>query len=86
MFIQSVKKALKTSKTLTSDAIQKAASTMTYQIKDTVGPTTYPDSYKYSVKACATLEYDTDGSAFAIAQPYYCTTKVYPILPKFASA
>jgi len=85
MFIQAVKNALKTSKTLTSTAVQQAASKMTYQIKDTIGPTTYPASYKYSVKACATLEYDADGSAFTIAQPYFCTTKTYPILPKFAN-
>ena len=84
MFIQAVKNSLKTSKTLTSVSIQKAASKMTYQVKDTVGPTTYPASFKYSVKACATLEYDADGTSFAIAQPYYCTTKTYPILKKFA--
>jgi ABC-type branched-subunit amino acid transport system substrate-binding protein len=85
MFIQAVKNALKTSKTLTSASVQQAASKMTYQIKDTIGPTQYPASYKYSVKACATLEYDADGTAFAIAQPYFCTTKTYPILPKYAS-
>ncbi len=85
MFIQAVKNSLKTSKTLTSAAVQKAASKMTYQIKGTIGPVTYPASYKYAVKSCATLEYDADGSAFTIAQPFTCTTKTYPILPKFAN-
>ena len=85
MFIQAVKSSLKSSKTLTSASVQKAAAKMTYQIKDTVGPTTYPASYKYSVKSCATLEYDADGTAFEIVQPFKCTTKTYPILPKFAS-
>jgi len=64
--------------------VQKAAAKMTYQIKDTVGPTQYPASYKYGVKSCATLEFD-DGTAFTIAQPFTCTTKTYPILPKFAN-
>ena len=84
MFIAAVKAALKTSKTLTSAAVQKAASKMTYQVKNTVGPTTYPASYKYSVKACSTLLYDADGTAFSIVQPYKCTTKTYPILPKYS--
>ena len=85
MFIKAVQASLKTSKTLTSASVQKAASKMTYQIKDTVGPTTYPNSYKYAVKSCVTLEYDADGTAFTIVQPFYCTTKTYPILPKFAN-
>ena len=85
MFIQAVKASLKTSKTLTSASVQKAASKMTYQIKDTIGPVTYPASYKYSVKACVTLEYDADGTAFKIVQPFTCTTKTYPVLPKFAN-
>ena len=85
IFIQAVKAALRTSKTLTTAGVQKAASKMTYVVKDTIGPVKYPNSYKYSVKACATLEYDADGTAFTIAQPYYCTTKTYPILPKYAN-
>jgi ABC-type branched-subunit amino acid transport system substrate-binding protein len=84
MFIQAVKLALKSSKTLTTASVQKAASTMTYQIKDTIGPTKYPDSYEIPKKACATLEYDADGTGFTIAQPFTCTTKTYPILPKFS--
>jgi ABC-type branched-subunit amino acid transport system substrate-binding protein len=84
MFIQAVKSSLKTSKTLTSASVQKAAAKMTYQIKDTIGPTIYPKSFKFGQQACSTLEYD-DGTAFTIAQPFTCTTKTYPILPKFGS-
>jgi len=85
MFIQAVKNSLKTSKTLTSASIQKAAAKMTYQIKDTIGPTVYPASFKLGTQSCSTLEYDADGTAFQIVQPFYCTTKTYPVLPKFAN-
>ncbi len=85
MFIQAVKNSLKTSKTLTSASVQKAAAKMTYQIKNTVGPTQYPKSFTTSYKSCATLEYDADGTSFEIVQPFYCTTKTFPILPKFAN-
>jgi branched-chain amino acid transport system substrate-binding protein len=85
MFIQAVKNSLKTSKTLTSASVQKAAAKMTYQIKGTVGPTSYPASFKLGTQSCSTLEYDADGTAFQIVQPFYCTTKTYPVLPKFKS-
>ncbi len=85
MFIQAVKNSLKASKTLTSASVQKAAAKMTYTIKDTIGPTTYPASFKQGTKSCSTLEYDADGTAFAIVQPFTCTTKTYPVLPKFAN-
>jgi ABC-type branched-subunit amino acid transport system substrate-binding protein len=84
MFIQAVKNSLKTSKTLTSASVQKAAAKMTYQIKDTVGPTHFPASFTTPNKSCATLEYD-DGTAFQIVQPFYCTTKTFPVLPKYAN-
>jgi ABC-type branched-subunit amino acid transport system substrate-binding protein len=85
MFIAAVKASLKTSKTLTSASVQKAAAKMTYQIKDTVGPTQYPKSFTTSYKSCATLEYDADGTSFEIVQPFFCTTKTYPVLPKYAN-
>jgi ABC-type branched-subunit amino acid transport system substrate-binding protein len=86
MFIASVKAALKTSKTLTSAAVQKAAANMTYQIKGTIGPTEYPASFKAGTKSCSALFYDPDGTAFEIVQPFTCTTKMYPVLPKFANS
>jgi hypothetical protein len=64
--------------------VQKAASKMLYSIKDTVGPISYPASYQIPLKACTVLEYDADGTAFTIAQPYTCSTKTYPILAKYA--
>jgi ABC-type branched-subunit amino acid transport system substrate-binding protein len=85
MFIAAVKAALKSSKTLTSASVQKAAAKMTYQIKDTVGPTKYPASFKQGTESCATLYYDPDGTAFEIVQPYTCSTKTYPVLKKFGS-
>ncbi len=84
MFIKAVQASLKTSKTLTSASVQKAASQMTYQIKDTIGPTVYPASFKLGTQACSTLYYDADGTAFDIVQPFKCTKKTYPVLPKFA--
>jgi ABC-type branched-subunit amino acid transport system substrate-binding protein len=84
MFIKAVKSALKSSKNLTPVAVQKAATKMTYQIKDTVGPTTYPASARYATKQCATLLYDADGTAFSIAQPFTCISDLVPLLPKFA--
>jgi len=83
MFIQAIKLALKTNKTLTTAAIQKAASGMTYQIKDTVGPTIYPKSYQISNQSCATLLLD-DGTAFSIVQPFTCTNKYVKIDKKFS--
>lgn len=83
-FIAAVKEALKTNKTLTTAAIQKAAAKMTYQVPDTIGPTKYPAAYKGQFEACSTLLYD-DGNAFTIAQKFYCTNKKYPVLPKFAN-
>jgi ABC-type branched-subunit amino acid transport system substrate-binding protein len=85
MFIKAVQASLKTSKTLTSASVQKAAAKMTYQIKDTVGPTHYPKSFTTSNKSCSTLLSDPDGTAFEIVQPFFCTTKTYPVLPKFGS-
>jgi ABC-type branched-subunit amino acid transport system substrate-binding protein len=84
MFIASVKASLKKSKTLTSASVQKAAAAMTYQIKDTIGPTKYPASFKSGTEQCATLYKDPEGTAFEIVQPFTCTTKMYPVLPKFA--
>jgi len=83
-FIAAVKKALKTNKTLTTASIKKAAASMTYKIKGTIGPTSYPKSYKGQFKACSTLLYD-NGTEFTIDQPFFCTNKKYPVLSKFAN-
>ena len=86
MFIASVKASLKKSKTLTSASVQQAAAAMTYQIKDTIGPTKYPASFKAGTESCSALFFDPEGTAFELVQPFTCTTKTYPVLPKFANS
>jgi len=87
MFIAAVKGALKANKTLTTAAVQKYASGMTYQIKDTIGPTKYPSSYNIPDQACNVLDHvNDDGSGFTLAEPFTCTTKTLPILAKFKDA
>ena len=83
-FIAAVKQALKTSKTITTASIKKAAAAMTYQIKDTIGPTSYPKAYKGPYPSCTTLLYD-DGNAFNIVEKFFCTNKKYKVQPKFAN-
>ena len=58
---------------------------MTYQIKDTIGPTKYPASFKEGTESRSALFFDPDGTAFELVQPFTCTTKKYPVLPKFAN-
>jgi len=67
MFIQSLKAA---GKNVTTDAIQKAAAKMTYQIKNVVGPTTYPAAYAQGT-SCAQLA-KSDGAAFSVVVKYGC--------------
>ncbi len=67
MFIQALKAA---GKTPTTDSIQKAAAKMTYQIKDVIGPTTYPAAYTLGT-SCAQLA-KSDGTAFAVLVKYGC--------------
>jgi ABC-type branched-subunit amino acid transport system substrate-binding protein len=67
MFIQALKGA---GKTPTTSSIQKAASKMTYEIKDVIGPTTYPAAYTLGT-SCAQLA-KSDGAAFSVVVPYAC--------------
>ncbi len=67
MFIQALKAA---GKSPTTTGIQKAASKMTYQIKDVIGPTTYPAAYTLGT-SCAQLA-KSDGAAFSVVVPYGC--------------
>jgi branched-chain amino acid transport system substrate-binding protein len=83
MFIQALKTALKTNKTLTTAAIQKTMQKFTYQIKGTVGPTTWPGAFSIS-NGCDTLLYDADGATFTLSQPYTCNTNYVKIDKKFA--
>jgi hypothetical protein len=83
MFIQALKTALKTNKTLTTAAIQKTMQKFTYQIKGTVGPTTWPGAFSIS-NGCDTLLYDADGATFTLSQPYTCNTNYVKIDKKFS--
>jgi hypothetical protein len=67
MFIQALKAA---GKNPTTTSIQKAAAKMTYQIKDVIGPTTYPTAYSQGT-SCAQLAH-SDGAAFSVVVPYDC--------------
>jgi branched-chain amino acid transport system substrate-binding protein len=67
MFIQALKAA---GKNVTTDAIQKAAAKMTYQIKDVIGPTTYPAAFTLGT-SCAQLA-KSDGAAFSVVVKYGC--------------
>lgn len=72
MFIAALKR---TGKNLTVDAFQKASNTMTYNIKDTVGPTTLPKNHLAPV-ACGSLV-TSNGTGYDVTVPYFCT-KVLP--------
>ena len=67
MFIQALKAA---GKNATTAAIQKAAAKMTYQIKDVIGPTTYPAAYTLGT-SCAQLA-KSNGAAFQVVVKYGC--------------
>jgi ABC-type branched-subunit amino acid transport system substrate-binding protein len=67
MFIAALKKA---GKALTVESFQKAAGTMTYEVKDTVGPTTFPLDFK-APTPCGSLVTST-GAAYELTVPYFC--------------
>lgn len=70
-FVAAVKKA---GKNLTPDSLQKAAAKMTYEVKDVVGPTPYPNAFKYGTPCGALAQ--SDGSAYNVAVKYSCYTNI----------
>jgi ABC-type branched-subunit amino acid transport system substrate-binding protein len=70
-FIKAVKKA---GKNLTPESLQKATSKLSYSIKDVVGPTPYPDAFKYGTP-CGQLV-QSDGTAYTVAVKYACYTNL----------
>jgi ABC-type branched-subunit amino acid transport system substrate-binding protein len=70
-FVKAVKKA---GKNLTPESLQKSTAKMTYEIEDVVGPTPYPDAFKYG-SPCGALA-QSDGSAYTVAVPYDCFTNI----------
>jgi ABC-type branched-subunit amino acid transport system substrate-binding protein len=71
MFVAAVKKA---GKNLTPENFQKSTSKFTYQVKDVVGPTPYPDSFKYGAPCGALAQ--SNGTAYEVAVPYACYTNI----------
>jgi hypothetical protein len=78
-FIQALKKA---GSNPTPESVQKAASTMTFEIKGLAGPTKYPDSHVIPTPSCGAIVL-SDGTANSVIEPYGCSTKTYPVLKKF---
>ena len=81
LFIQALKATLKTNKSPTTADIQKTMQKFTYEIKGTVGPTTWPGAFKIA-NGCDTLLFD-DGTAFSINQKYECNTDYVKVDTKF---
>jgi ABC-type branched-subunit amino acid transport system substrate-binding protein len=67
MFVQALKAA---GKNPTTSSIQKATAKMTYQIKDVIGPTTYPAAYTLGT-SCAQLA-KSNGTAYEVLVKYGC--------------
>jgi ABC-type branched-subunit amino acid transport system substrate-binding protein len=79
MFIQALKKAAKGGKSnITRDRVQKAASTMTWQIKDLAGPTRYPASTVTPTPLCREVV-KSDGTQWVTVVPFSCNDKGYKI-------
>ena len=70
-FIKAVKK---TGKNLTPETLQKTTAKMKYEVKDVVGPTPYPDAFKYGTP-CGQLV-GSDGTAYTISVKYACFTNI----------
>jgi branched-chain amino acid transport system substrate-binding protein len=71
MFIDALKKA---GKNLTPTTFEKAADKMTYGIKTTVGPTSFPKGHTVPT-SCGSLV-TSNGSQWQVAYPYLCTKVV----------
>jgi ABC-type branched-subunit amino acid transport system substrate-binding protein len=82
MFVQAVKAALKSNKTLTTASIQKVMQNYSYTVKGAIGPTNWPSAFSIG-NGCSTLLYDADGTAFTISQPYTCNTNYAKVVPKY---
>ncbi len=79
MFISALKKVVaKSGKSgITPEAVQKAASTMTWQIKGLTGPVSYPKSTVTLYPYCNAVV-GSDGTAWTQKESYDCSNKQYP--------
>ena len=71
-FIAALKK---TGKNLTAESFQKAADSMTYGIKNTVGPTKFPRGQTIPTSCGSTVT--SNGTAWQVAYAYLCTNAVH---------
>jgi ABC-type branched-subunit amino acid transport system substrate-binding protein len=77
MFIQALKAAAKKGKSnITPANVQKAASTMKWELKGVQGPIQYPKSTVDQFPACFS-NYKSDGTKWVTAEPYTCSTKTF---------
>jgi ABC-type branched-subunit amino acid transport system substrate-binding protein len=79
MFIQALKKAAKGGKSnITRDNVQKAASTMTWELKGIAGPTEYPASTVKATPMCREIV-KSDGTQWNTVTPYSCNRLAYKV-------
>jgi ABC-type branched-subunit amino acid transport system substrate-binding protein len=80
MFIQALKKV---GRDITPEAVQAALDHQTWQITGLVGPLAYPQSAVAPSPTCNEILTDTDGTGYQVVEPYSCSTKTWPVDPKF---
>ncbi len=79
MFIQALKTVAKKGKSaITPEAVQKVASTQTWQIKGLAGPTSYPKSTVSPYPTCTSLVV-SDGAKWSTVEPFACSNKQFPV-------
>jgi ABC-type branched-subunit amino acid transport system substrate-binding protein len=78
MFIQALKIVAKGGKSkITPEAVQKAASTMTWEIKGLSGPSIYPNATVAAYPWCTGASV-SNGTAWEQVVPYNCSKKQFP--------
>ena len=79
MFISALKKAAAKGKSnITRDAVQKAASTQTWELKGIAGPNKYPASTVAPTPMCREIV-KSDGTQWVTVVPYSCNTLRYKV-------
>ena len=79
MFIAALKKAAEGGKAnITRDRVQKAASTMTWELKGLAGPTKYPASTVAPTPLCREIV-KSDGTQWVTVVPFSCNTTSYKL-------
>jgi hypothetical protein len=76
MFVQALEKVGYND---TPEAVQKALSTLTWQIKGFVGPTQYPASGVTPTPYCQELVADSADGTYSVISPYSCTYKSFKV-------